>query len=74
MQHKRRIAAFAMAGLLATPATLWAQSYPAKPVQMGVAFAGVDVLNLEAATTAQWIERDETNWGALIKAGKISTE
>lgn len=35
---------------------------------------GVDVLNLEARTTEQWIARDLNKWGALIRAKKISNE
>ncbi len=43
-------------------------------VKKGFAVQGVDVLNLDAVTMAKWIERDQAKWGALIKAGKISTE
>lgn len=43
-------------------------------VQKGLQTQGVDVLNLDARTTAQWIARDHAKWGALIRAKKISAE
>lgn len=33
---------------------------------------GVEVLNLDSRTTAQWIERDAAKWGKLLQAKKIS--
>lgn len=35
---------------------------------------GVDVLNLDARKTTEWITRDHAKWGALIAAKKITTE
>lgn len=43
-------------------------------VKKNLSTQGVDVLNLDAKTTAQWISRDQAKWGALIRAKKFSAE
>lgn len=42
--------------------------------QKSLAAQGVDVLNLDAKTTAQWIGRDLAKWSALIRSKKVSTD
>ena len=43
-------------------------------VQKNLVAQGVDVLNLPAKTTEQWIARDLAKWAELIRAKKVSTE
>lgn len=43
-------------------------------VQKNLNTQGVDVLNLDARATSQWIARDQAKWGALIRAKKVSAE
>lgn len=43
-------------------------------VKSGLAAQGVEVLNLDANTTAQWLERDRKKWGALIGSGRIAKD
>ncbi len=43
-------------------------------VLKGLATQGVEVLNLDAGATRQWIARDLAKWGALIRARKITAE
>lgn len=43
-------------------------------VRRQLAPLGVEVLNLDAATTRAWMVRDHAKWGALIQAGRISGE
>lgn len=41
-------------------------------VRNGLTRQGVEVLNLDAATTTQWLKRDQVKWGKLIHDKKIS--
>lgn len=43
-------------------------------VNKALASQGVDVLNLDAKTTAQWITRDYLKWGKLIKTNRITAD
>lgn len=43
-------------------------------VSKALASQGVDVLNLDAKTTAQWITRDYLKWGKLIKTNQITAD
>ncbi|MEO7938811.1 MAG: tripartite tricarboxylate transporter substrate binding protein [Burkholderiaceae bacterium] len=43
-------------------------------VRNGLNLQGVEVLNLDAATTTQWIKRDHAKWGKLIQDKKISLD
>lgn len=43
-------------------------------VQKNLQTQGVDVLNLDANATTQWMARDQAKWGALIRNKKIAAE
>ena len=43
-------------------------------VRKGLTLQGVDVLNLDAATTTQWLKRDTAKWGKLIQEKNISAD
>lgn len=43
-------------------------------VRKGLGEQGVEVLNRDAKTVTQWIERDDAKWGQLIRDKKVTVE